>query len=284
MPTFDTPDPIDLDVTTGMGRIEIVATDRADTVAEVLPSNPRRHGDVTLARDATVEFTAGRLRVLVPKRLNLFGPGDSVDVRVQLPTGSRVTVESAYGSVVLRGTFGVSAVRASYGAVTIGRTADLVLKVPYGELEVQEVVGDLTLTAGHGRHRVAKVTGDVRITGSHGAIDLGDIGGDVEARASGPFTIDRAGGNVTVQTAYGAVRVREVTGGTVRLENGYAEIEVGVPAGVAAWVDAASQHGVVRNELTPEGGPGESDRTVELRLRANYGDVIVARSNQKGLS
>ena len=284
MPTFDTPDPIDLDVTTGMGRIEIVATDRADTVAEVLPSNPRRHGDVTLAGDATVEFTAGRLRVLVPKRLNLFGPGDSVDVRVQLPTGSRVTVESAYGSVVLRGTFAVSAVRAAYGAVTIGRTVDLVLKVPYGELEVQEVVGDLTLTAGHGRHRVARVTGDVRITGSHGAIDLGDIGGDVEARASGPFTIDRAGGNVTVQTAYGAVRVREVTGGTVRLENGYAEIEVGVPTGVAAWVDAASQHGVVRNELTPEGGPGESDRTVELRLRANYGDVIITRSNQKGLS
>src|SRR4030095_13694630 len=103
MPSYDVSGPIDLDVTVGVGFVDIVASDRTDAVAEIVPSKPGRSGDESLAREAAVSFDSGVLRVKVPRTHNLFGRSDSVDVRCAVPTGSRVTVVSAYGSVRARG-------------------------------------------------------------------------------------------------------------------------------------------------------------------------------------
>lgn len=149
MPVYDTPQPIDLDLTVGMGNLEVTASDRIDTVLEVAPSRPNRAGDISLAKEATVRFDGGRLTVVVPKRLNLFGPGDSVDVRVDVPTGSTASLELAYGGIRTRGVLGDSDITATYGGVVAEHTGALRLKVPYGEVEIGEVAGDLDLTAGH---------------------------------------------------------------------------------------------------------------------------------------
>ncbi|GGF31490.1 DUF4097 family beta strand repeat-containing protein [Subtercola lobariae] len=278
MPTYPTPRPIDLDITVTVGDVEITASDTPETVVDVVPSRPSRPGDVSLAKEATVRFDGGRLTVVVPKRLNLFGPGDSVDVRIEAPAGSTATIVSAYGGVRVRGALGDSDITASYGRVQLERTGSLRLKAPYGEVEVADVAGDLDLTAGHARLHIARVDGTANIRGSHGDIELGSVTGDVDVRTSAAISIDRAAASVAIRTAHGAIRVKEVTGGTVRLENGYAGIEVGVPEGTAAWIDAASRQGVVRNELTAESGPEGADRTVELRLRANYGDILIHRA------
>jgi hypothetical protein len=146
----------------------------------------------------------------------LFGQRDSIDVRCELPTGSRAAVKTAYGSIQARGALGDRRLTAKYGNISA------------------DTVGDLVLDS------------------AHGTIELGTTAGDVEVTTSGPPTIDHALGNVTARSAHGAIRLREVTGGSIRLENGYAGVEVGVPAGTAAWIDAASAHGAVRNELTPD--------------------------------
>jgi hypothetical protein len=99
----------------------------------------------------------------------------------------------------------------------------------------------------------------------------------VEAATSGALTIDRALGDVTARSAHGPIRIREVSGGTIRLDNGHADVDVGVPTGIAAWIDASSAHGRVRNELTPDPAAAASDRSVELHLHANYGNVIIRR-------
>lgn len=278
MPTYDTPHPIDLDLRVGIGDIEITASDRATTAIEVTPSRPNRNGDISLAKESTVRFDGGRVIVVVPKRVNLFGPGDSVDVRVDLPTGSTATVVSAYGGVRVRGALGASDLTALYGRVLAEKTGSLRLKAPYGEVEIGEIDGDLDLTAGHGKLRIDRISGEARVKGSHGDIDLGDVAGDLEAGTSGGIAVDRAGGDVSVRTAYGAIRIKRVDGGSVRLENAHAEIEVGVPEGTAAWIDAASKLGVVRNELTAESGPAGAEKTVELRLRSNSGDIVIRRA------
>jgi hypothetical protein len=43
-------------------------------------------------------------------------------------------------------------------------------------------------------------------------------------------------------------------------------------------VDAASTHGVVRNELTPDPQAAHSDRSVRLHLRTTWADVVICRS------
>jgi DUF4097 and DUF4098 domain-containing protein YvlB len=278
MPVYPTPTPIDLDVTVSVGSLEVTADHRGDTRVEVLPSRPGRAGDVSLAKETTVRFDGGRLTVVVPKRLTLFGPGDSVDIRIAVPAGSRATLLSSYGAIRMRGALGASDITATYGDVRIERTAALRLKAPYGEVEVGDVDGSLDLTFGHGRLRIGHVQGDADIRGSHGTIDLGTVDGSVDARTSGSIFVRRAGGDATIRTAHGAIVIGEATRGTLRLENGYSGIEVGVPLGIAAWIDAASKQGVVRNELTAENGPDGASGTVELRMRTNSGDILIRRA------
>jgi hypothetical protein len=277
MPSYDVSGPIDLDVAVGVAFVDIVASDRSDAVVEIVPSKPGRSGDESLAREATVSFASGRVRVKVPRRLNLFGRGDSVDVRCEVPTGSRVTIENAYGSVRARGVLGDCRIVAKYGGVTAATVGDLVLEAPYGSTDIAEVTGQLDATAGHGVLRVAHVHGDARLRASHGTMELGTAAGDVEVATSGALTIDRALGNVTARSAHGPIRVREVSGGTIRLDNGHADVDVGVPTGIAAWIDASSANGRVFNELTPDPAAAASDRTVELHLHANYGNVMIRR-------
>jgi hypothetical protein len=277
MPSYDVSGPIELDVTAGVAFVDIVASDRSDAVVEVVPSKPGRSGDESLAREATVSFDSGRVRVKVPRRLNLFSKGDSVDVRCEVPTGARVTIENAYGSVRTRGVLGDARIAAKYGGVTADTVADLVLDAPYGSTDIAEVTGRLDVTAGHGAVRIAEVHGNARLRASHGAMELGTAAGDVEVATSGALTIDRALGDVTARSAHGPIRIREVSGGTIRLDNGHADVEVGVPTGIAAWIDASSAHGRVRNELTPDPTAAASDRSVELHLHTNYGNVIIRR-------
>jgi hypothetical protein len=46
------------------------------------------------------------------------------------------------------------------------------------------------------------------------------------------------------------------------------------------WIDAVSAHGQVRNELTPDPDAATSERSVELRLRTNYGGVRIRRATR----
>jgi hypothetical protein len=277
MPSYDVSGPIDLDVTASVAFVDVIASDRPDAVVEVVPSKPGRSGDESLAREATVSFDSGQVRVKVPRRLNLFGRTDSVDVRCEVPTGSRVTIDNAYGSVRARGVLGDCRIVAKYGGVTADTVAGLILEAPYGSTEIAEVTGRLDVTAGHGTVRIGEVHGDARLRASHGTMELGTAAGNVEVATSGAMTIDRALGDVTARSAHGPIRIREVSGGTIRLDNGHADVDVGVPTGIAAWIDATSAHGRVRNELTPDPAAAASDRSVELHLHANYGNVIIRR-------
>jgi hypothetical protein len=280
MPAYESTAPISAEIDlNSSGHVEVVASDRSDTTVEVTPTQPGRSGDVSLARQTTVAFENNRLRVRVPGRSRLLGPGrDSVDVRVELPTGSQAEIEVAYGSVRVRGELGATRIVAKYGNVSADRTGDLALVSPYGDVDIAEVGGGLEVKAGHGPLRIGRIAGPARLRGAYGSLTLGTTEGEVDVATSGPLTIERALGDVTARTAYGAIRVLEAEGGILRLESAYKEVEVGVPAGVAAWVDAASAHAVVRSELAPGPEAAGTDRTVELHLRADWADILIRRA------
>lgn len=92
MPTFSTPDPITLNFDVAVTQIRITASSRNDTVVEVLPSNSSREVDVRVAEQTRVEFAGGRLQIKTPKQrgLGIFGKTGSVDISVQLPSGSEL--------------------------------------------------------------------------------------------------------------------------------------------------------------------------------------------------
>ncbi|WP_328295081.1 hypothetical protein OG218_20590 [Kineococcus sp. NBC_00420] len=278
MSTYETPDAIAAFIDVGVARVVIVAGDLPRTRIEVAPSDPQRPADVALASDSRTEFGDGRLRVVVPRRNRVFGRTESVDVHVELPTGSAVDLRSRYGDVVVRGSLGRSRFEVSYGDTTIERTGDLHLQTPHGVVEVGTVDGDLDARTGHGRTRIGRVTGTTTLRGTHGDVEFGTVEGPLTAKLSGGLFVGRALASVEAGSAYGVVRVAELLGAGARMTTSYEGIEVGVPAGTAAWLDAESRHGTVRSELTSRDAPGDHDRSVELHLRSGHGDILVHRA------
>jgi DUF4097 and DUF4098 domain-containing protein YvlB len=280
MPTYPTPTPIDLAINLQVGRIEVVADDRADAVVTVVPTNPDKANDRRGAEETAVDFDGQRLTITGPRpRLSWIGPNESVDLTIALPTGSRLTAEIAVGGVRARGRLGATRIKSSTGAVDLDTTGDLWLRTSLGNATVGSAEGTVEMTADHGQIRVGTVAGDAVLKASHGNISIGEAGADVEAKLSyGDLEVTRALGSVAAKTAYGSVSLHEVSRGAVSVESGFGEITVGVRTGIPAWLDLSSKNGHVRNELDGDRAPDAAEQTVAIRARAQGGDITIQRA------
>lgn len=280
MPTYSTPSPIDLAVNVPVGAIEVIASDRADTVVTVTGSNPTKAVDRRGAEETTVEFDGHRLTVIAPKpRIAVFGPTESVDVRVELPSGSRLTGEISTGAVRTTGVLGATRIKNATGPVELDTVGDLWVRAGHGGVTVVAAEGNAEVTADHGRIRIGRVGGDAILKASHGTVTIGEAVGDVDAKLSyGDLEIESASGSVTGKTAYGSVQLQEVSGGSIQVESGYGQINVGVRPGIPAWLDLSSKGGHVRNELDGDAAPAPDEQTLAVRARTQYGDISVRRA------
>ena len=281
MPTFSTPTPIDLAIHLPVGAIEIIASDRADTVVTVSPTNPEKSVDRRGADETQVEFDGSRLTITGPKpRISWIGPNESVDVTVELPSGSRLTAELSVGGVRTIGRLGATRIKASTGAVNIDSTGDLWLRASHGNATVETADGSVEITADHGQIRVGTITGNAILKSSHGNIRIATSQGDVEANLSyGDLELDQALGSVTAKTAYGSIELGTVSSGSVQVESGFGGIAIGIRTGTPAWLDLSSKEGRVRNELDGDRAPESTENTVAVRARTQYGDIRISRAH-----
>jgi len=278
MPTYTTPTPIDLAIKLPVGAVEILAGDRLDTVVTVSPTNPAKAVDRRGAEETKVDFDGQRLTITGPRpRFSFVGPFESVDVRVELPTGSRLTAETSGGGVRTVGRLGATRVKSSM--VDLDTTGDLWVRAMHGNVTVADADGGVEITADHGQIRLGAITGDTVLKASHGTIVVGECGGALEAKLSyGDLDITKALDSVTAKTAYGSIQLHEISSGSIQVESGYGQITIGVRAGVPAWLDLSSKNGRVRNELDGDGAPDPSEQTVAVRARTQYGDITIQRA------
>ncbi len=280
MPTYDTPSPIDLAIDLQVGGIEIFAGDRADTVVTVSATNPEKAVDRRGAEETRVDFDGQRVTITGPRpRINWLGPTESVDVKVELPTGSRFTAEIAVGGVRTVGRLGATRVKSSMGPVDMDTTGDLWLRASHGNATLGTAEGGIEITANHGQIRVGTVTGDAILKASHGSILVGESGGELDAKTSyGDLEITKALASVAAKTAYGSIALREVSSGSIQVESGFGQVSIGVRPGVPAWLDLSSKDGHVRNRLAGDRAPDASEQTVEVRARTQRGDITIQRA------
>lgn len=280
MPTFTTPTPIDLAINLPVGAIEVFASDRDDTAVTVVPTNPSRAVDRRGAEETKVDFDGKRLTITGPKpRLSIIGPTESVDLRIELPTGSRLTAEISVGWVRTTGRLGATRIKALTGGVDVDTTGDLWIRAGHGNATARTTEGGVEITADHGDIRLGSVAGDAVLKASHGSIQIGTSGGEVEAKLSyGNLEITEVLAGVAAKTAYGSIQLREVSNGSIELESGYGQLTVGVREGVSAWLDLSSKEGRVRNELDSDSAHADPDNGVAVRARTQFGDISIQRA------
>ncbi|MEV6167599.1 DUF4097 family beta strand repeat-containing protein [Streptomyces sp. NPDC051954] len=280
MPTFDTPEPISVTASVEAGSIQFTAGDRLDTVVEVRPRDPKRDLDVRATDQTQVTYAGGALTIRTPKG-NLFGLGrtGTVDVSVELPTGSRIDMTGAWAQVLGEGRLGEVRVKISAGDARFDTTGPLNLTASHGSITVDRVEGAAEITTSSGSLRVAFLDGPAVLKNSHGTTTVGAATGELRVSgANGDIEIRRAEDSVTATTAHGTLRVDEVARGTVQLETNFGAIDVGVREGTAAWLDVNSGSGQVRNTLTASQTPEETEDTVKIRARTRHGNIDVRRA------
>ncbi|HEU5473083.1 MAG TPA: DUF4097 family beta strand repeat-containing protein [Actinophytocola sp.] len=280
MPRYETPEPISVTVELGVGQLRITASDRTDTLVEVRPSDETDESDVQAAAAVRVDYTNGLLRVIGPKAraFDFSRKTRSVDVTIELPSGSPVSAELQLGNVGCVGRLGECRFKTSAGSVQLERTGPLRLSSGAGDLTVDGVAGNVELSTGTGKVRVGAIDGSAVVKSSNGDITIDAVSGDARVRTSnGEISIDRAGAGVEAKTANGAIRLGEVARGSVTLETGAGNLEIGIAEGTAAWLEVNTGFGHVRNLLDTASRPGASDETVEVRGHTAFGDITIRR-------
>lgn len=179
MQSFNTPTAISVVLDLPAGRVQLIAADRADTTVEVLPASTGKNRDVQLAEQTSVTYADGVLRIAVPEPKNrLVGHSGSVEVTVQLPTGSRVEATSA--STELRG---------------VGTLGDVVFEGAYRQIKIDEA-GSVRLSAVDGDVEVGRLNGPAEISTMRGDIRIGEA-------VRGTVVLSTRSGNITVAAAAG---------------------------------------------------------------------------------
>ena len=262
MPTFATPEPISVRIEGFEGSIRLVASDRDDTVVEVVPRDPSREADVWAAEHTRVDFQDRKLVVAGAKRGLALFRHCATDVHIGLPARSRL--HASLGAADLRAT---------------GEFGDVRVASASADVEVDTVTGHLKAATSSGSFTVHALHGSASIDAASGGVTVGDLDGDLKFKAaSGSLTVDRLSGYVKSRTASGSVDVAAATRGVLSAHTSSGAVAVGITEGTAVRLDIITGSGVVGSDLEPSDGPQQGDEKFALTVRSGSGDVSIRRT------
>ena len=165
------------------------------------------------------------------------------------------------------------------GDIRIDEAGAVSLKTASGDIGVGRAEGPCEISTSSGAVRIAAIDGPAAIKNANGDTEIGEITGDLRVRsANGTVVVDRALATVAAKTARGDIRLGEVACGAVVAETAFGRIDVGIRAGVAAWLDLHTSMGRVENRLEAADRPTDGEQVVELRARTSFGDITVRRA------
>jgi DUF4097 and DUF4098 domain-containing protein YvlB len=203
----------------------------------------------------------------------------SVEVSIELPSGSQVSAETQVGDVRCAGRLGECRLKTSAGNFWLERTGPLRLKTGFGHVTADTITGSAEISTGSGEVQIGEVEGSAVVKNSNGNTTIDAVTGDVRVRAAnGGVCVDRAGAGVDAKTSLGSVRLGEVARGPVVLETGMGDLEIGIAEGTAARLAVNTGFGHVRNLLESVTRPEETDQTVEVRGHTSFGEITIHRS------
>jgi hypothetical protein len=279
MPTFPATSPVPVVVDVPFGNLHVVASERDDVVVTVLPADPAKSGSVRAAEETRVQRDGDAVTIIYPsswKQYVLPFAAGGAKVTIELPIGSHLSGKA--GSLYSEGLLGNVDLTLNGGDVRIDEASRLDLKVSAGSVVVGRATGPTSMKVSAGGVRITEFSGEGTVRASNGTTTVGSVTGTLDVvGAHAEITVGRVHGTLSVKSAHAGIRVDSVESGSVTLTTSYGSIEVDVPEGTAAWLDIASEHGTVRNQLTPTDGPVENEATAEIHASTGWGDVIVRR-------
>ena len=267
--SFVTPEPIELYVENGSGRVDVTATDTTATTVRVT-------GD--RADDFIVEHDGPHVAVIAPKRAGgVFGRNVSAEVVVTMPAGSNLVAKVASADLTAHGPLGHASVDSGSGDVSLELVED--------EAELRTGSGDLQMTELRGDTRVKSGSGDIVVKRAARSLVVSTGSGDILVRrseghlavktGSGDVRVGEAGDDISCTTGSGDLHVDVARRGRVTVKGASGDVLLGVPSGTPVWTDITTVSGRIRSEVAGAGEPAEGQDFLEVRAHTASGDITL---------
>ena len=287
---FDTPGPVDLEISIESGRVQVDTWDGAETLVELESSDGAMLEEVTVLcepRGAGHRVVVKSPQIGVTSLRRVFARG-SLDVHVRAPEQALAEVATSDGEVRLDGNYREVQVATASGDAEIGHVS--------GRATVNTASGDVSVESVGGRAIIRTASADVRCGRLDGGADVKTASGDVQidsvtdrvdvSSGSGDIEIGESD-SCKLRTASGDLRVGGIREGQADLKTASGDIDIAVISGAMVVVDAESVSGDLSSEIElsnsePDGMVGgEGDREIELILRTVNGDIQVRRTRAR---
>jgi DUF4097 and DUF4098 domain-containing protein YvlB len=221
------------------------------------------------------------------KLSSFFGSNNyKVVFEVEVPTKTRVDVDTSGGSIVLHSLEGEAKLDTSGGSIEVeDHAADVVAHTSGGSITLSRIRGKAKIDTSGGGIHAREIAGTLDAETSGGSIELDDVKGDIHAHTSGGgIDIREAGGRVDADTSGGSVQAAfargNARGGTIESSGGGVSVAVDPSVGLSIDASGNSVHAdvpvTVHGDISRHHLQGKLNAGGEtLRLRTSGGSVRI---------
>ena len=279
MTSFETPDPITLDIEIGAGNVQVVADTTASTEIELRPAKSGDADALELIDQARVDHHGSTVTVHIPdgRRFGLLRRTPEIVIEAHVPAGTGLVVKSKSADVQARGELGDTKIATGSGdvqltdidgvAVVESGSGDIQLGTIAGAATVKTASGDVMITTCCSAAKIQTASGDVVIGTAEAQLDVRSASGDVR--------VGEADGEVSARTASGDVSLSRVRGDSVTAMSASGDVEIGVEPGIAVWLDVSSLSGSVSSSLDSAESQAPDRPTLQIRANTTSGDITI---------
>jgi len=274
--TFDTPEPIDLYVENGRGRVDIIATDTSETTVRITGERAEEF-DVRDLDDGV----GHRIAIIAPKRGGGFlGKDPHAEIVVEVPVASGLQAKVGSSDVRTQGRLGDVRVDSGSGDVSLDVVeGDTLVQTGSGDLVAEDLLGEARLKSGSGDVLVRRAESALVVTTGSGDVRVEAAPAELAVKTgSGDTHVLSMGGEAVVNTGSGDLVVAEVGSGRVTAKTARGDVSIGVVAGTPVWTDVRTASGRLTSTLPSTGEPAPDQPYLEVRATTASGDVTLHES------
>jgi len=267
---FETPEPIELYVEIGKGKVEVRATGTATTTLDIEGRD---------ADEVTVSLEDNRLSVIGPKDGGSWFSGRDRELRVRLeiPTASDIAVKTGSADIEVEGQVNEGRIKTGSGDIvcdTFGGPAQL--DTGSGDVEVAEALAELRVKSGSGDISVGSSVGALNVSTGSGDVEVGTTNANTVVKTgSGDLKVATANADISLATGSGDLSIGTARRGRVSIKGASSDLRIGIPAGTPVWADINTVTGTIHSNLESHGAPQEGQEHVELQARTVSGDIML---------
>jgi DUF4097 and DUF4098 domain-containing protein YvlB len=282
--TFQTPNPVQLDVRLGAGEVALETAHVEETTVVLEPMRDNEPS-IEAVQNARVELRDGggtqEVVVDVRGRSRLFR-GAEVLVRITCPVESSADVRTGSADVEGRGIFGAVEVETGSGDIEFADiSGNAKVSAASGDVEIRLVGGEGQINTASGDIQIGMIGADGKVNSASGDVIIRTAGGALQVNsASGDVSVKEALSSLSVNTASGDQMIGSVFHDSVNLKSASGDLRIGIKEGSKLFVDARSRSGEVSSDLPVSDVPPEGDAPlVELRANTMSGDINIVRTS-----